>query len=141
MSEPNYIHVTLVVDPAFGLRTKVQAEIGPLWVIDSPENVSAIKELWAAGKSPFANAPTCFNARKGAPPEEAASDFIDTVDEHHPAWHSFEVIGVRFTPKLAEAMRQYGLGDARETQTGFIFTREGNWTERDAEGRRYSVVR
>jgi hypothetical protein len=118
-----YTHVTLVVDPEFGRRAKAQAEIGPLWVIQSPLNTEAIKELWAAGNLRFADAPTYFDAVPTRTPEDSAVNFIGTVDEHHPAWETFEIIGVRLSLRLLEAMEECGAGTTKETATGFIFTR------------------
>jgi hypothetical protein len=123
VSDASYTHVTLVVDPSFGQRAKARAELGPLWVIRSPDNVLAIEAIWASGKSPFVDAPTVFNAVPGRSSEDAAYWCIGTVHDHHPAWRTFEVIGVGLSDKLLHAMRECASGDAKETDEGFVFTR------------------
>jgi hypothetical protein len=126
LTEPNYTHVTLVVDPEFGERAKAQAKIGPLWVINSPRNVAAIEALWAAGSSPFRNAPTCFDAKPQTTAEDSAVDLIGTLDEHHPSWRTFEIIGAKLSPRLLQVLRECTPGTAEETAAGFIFTRRTN---------------
>lgn len=123
MPEANYTHVMLVVDPDFGERAKAHAGLYPLWVIQSPKNVAAIKALWDSGPSPFESAPTYFYAVEGRTPEDAAAIEIDVVDQHHRAWRTFEVIGTRLSEKLLAAMRECAPGSAVETPEGFIFTR------------------
>lgn len=123
MDYANYTHVTLVVDPRFGDRAKAQTEIGPLWVIESPENGAAIKALWAGRHLPCMNAPTIFHTIPGRSSEEAAALNIGTVDEHHPNWQTFEVIGVPLSQALLNAFHEFTSGTAQDTAEGFVFTR------------------
>jgi hypothetical protein len=118
-------HVTLVVDPEFGEQANGRARLGPLWVIASPKNTLVIKRLWASGERYDANSPATFDAVPGRSAEESAIAFIDTVDMHHPDWGSFEIIGVRLSPKLLSALLECANGSATETPTGFVFSREG----------------
>jgi hypothetical protein len=127
-SEAGAEHVTLVVDPEFGEQAKTRFTVGPLWVVDSPSNTAVIKELWAAGKRHDANYPTYFNAVAGRSPEDSAAALIDTVDQHHPNWQTFEVIGAEPTGRLLGVLREYGDGSAERTPTGFIFSRPSNVT-------------
>ncbi len=120
----NKVHVTLVVDPDFGQRAKAQSKVGPLWVVGSPANKRAIEELWATEVSPYANAPTYFAAVAGRSREEAAHISIGTVHDHHPDWQIFEVVGVGLSGLLLEELRGCAAGSAKETPTGFVFTRE-----------------
>ena len=117
------LHVTLVVDPEFGQRAKLQSRTGPVWVVDSPENTRAIRELWSTETSPYPNAPTCFDAVAGQSPEESAIAFIGTVHEHHPDWQIFEVIGAKLSEILLADLRECAPGWAEETPTGFVFFR------------------
>ena len=124
MAEIGYKHVTLVVDPEFGQRAKAQSMLGPLWVIQSPRNAPVIRELWATENFRFPDSPTLFDAVAGRSPEELAMEVIETVDEHHPAWQSFDIIGVRPSAKLLDALHRCATGSTKETRTGFIFSRE-----------------
>jgi hypothetical protein len=117
-------HVTLVVDPEYGERASARAKL-PLWVIASPKNTPVIERLWASGERYGANAPATFDAVSGRSAEDSAIAFIDTVDMHHPDWPSFEIVGVRSTPKLVNALLEYASGSAVETQTGLVFSRDG----------------
>jgi hypothetical protein len=126
MRAANYTHVTLVVDPNFGKRANAQASIGPLWVIESPSNRAAIEGLWNSGPSPFENAPTLFNAVSGRTPEDAAMWEISMVDDHHPEWRTFEVVGAGLSQKLIDALIQCAPGTAKETAEGFVFMRADN---------------
>jgi hypothetical protein len=124
MAEIGHNHVTLVVDLEFGQRAKAQSMLGPLWVIQSPQNTPIIRELWATENSRFPDSPTLFDAVAGRSPEESAVEFIETVDEHHPGWQTFEIIGVRPSAKLLDALHRCAMGSIRETRTGFIFSQE-----------------
>ncbi|MEI9886607.1 MAG: hypothetical protein WDN08_08920 [Rhizomicrobium sp.] len=124
MSEPIYTHVMLVVDPDFGQRAKNHAKLYPLWVIKSPRNTPVIEWLWANETSPWPSAPTVFDAVSGRTAEDSAVAFIGTVDDHHPDWQTFEVVGVPLSQKLLDAMHECASGSAAATATGFIFTRE-----------------
>lgn len=124
MTGSDYTHVTLVVDPRFGQKAKAQSELGPLWIIESPENTPVIEEIWANGKSLFADSPTYFEAAPGQSPEEAAALNIGAINEHHPNWQTLEVIGVELSDKLLGALTEYAVGTVNETKTGFVFRRE-----------------
>jgi hypothetical protein len=124
MSAANYTHVVLVVDPEFGRKAKRQAELGPLWVIKSPQNTSVIEELWAAGSSRFINSPACFDAVPGRSLEDSAEICIGTVHDHHPEWRVFEIVGTPPTERLLDALRECAAGSVRATATGFEFVRD-----------------
>lgn len=118
-------HVTLVVDPEYGERANASVKLGPLWVIASPKNSPVIERLWASGEQYDASSPTIFDAAAGKSAEESAIAFIRTVDTHHPDWGTFEIVGVRSSPKLVNVLLECASGSAVETQTGLIFSRDG----------------
>jgi hypothetical protein len=119
----NYAHVTLVVDPMFGRRAIKQAELGPLWVVDSPENTPVIKEIWAAGSARFADSPTFLTGYSDHTREETAIICVGTVHDHHPLWQAFEIIGTPVSPSLLNALKECANGSTRKTSDGFIFDR------------------
>lgn len=119
----DYTHVTLVVDPMFGRRAIKQAELGPLWVVDSPENTPVIREIWAAKNSRFVDSPTFLTGYSNHTREDAAIICVGTVHDHHPLWRTFEIIGTRESPGLIEALKECADGSTRKTSDGFIFDR------------------
>jgi hypothetical protein len=129
MSDTAGEHVTLVVDLEFGEQAKARARVGPLWVIDSPKNTPAIKELRTSDGKYDASSPTLFDAVPGRSPEDCAIVFIDTVDTHHPSWTTFEIVGAALSPRLLSALLEYAHGSAVETPTGLIFSRAKNSTQ------------
>jgi hypothetical protein len=98
--------------------------MGPFWVIQSPANTAAINALWATLHSRFADAPTYFDAAPGRTAEDSAEAFIGTVDEHHPYWRTFEIIGTPLSARLLAALRECAPGSAQETGEGFVFTKD-----------------
>ena len=117
-------HAVLVVDREYGEKAKARARLGPLWVIGSPTNIATIKELWAAGEVYDANSPTYFDDVSGGSLEESAVAFIGTVDVHHPAWTSFEIIGVRSSKALIDSLLECADGTMADTPTGLVFHRK-----------------
>jgi hypothetical protein len=97
-------HVTLVVEPDFSEHIRARAKLGPLWVIASPQNCPVIEEVWAAGEVYDINSPTYFDAVPGRSREDSALAFIGTVDAHHPDWTTFEIIGVRSSAAIVNAL-------------------------------------
>jgi hypothetical protein len=118
----DYSHVTLVVDPHYGARAMTKAEIGPLWVIDSPANTPVIKAIWSQGISKFSDSPTCF--RDYQDKEKSAAIAIGTLHDHHPEWKTFEVIGVEPRPGILDAFAECASGTHKLTSEGFIFERD-----------------
>jgi hypothetical protein len=126
MGCPDCTHVTLVVDPQFGQLGMAQAELGPLWMIDSSQNRPVIEELWSRRGSEPANSPTYFNAVPGRSAEESAIAFIGTIIDHHPDWRTLEVIGARPSALILDEFRQYAIGLIEETPRGFIFSKRSD---------------
>jgi hypothetical protein len=100
-----------------------QAELGPLWMIDSPQNTPVIKELRRRQGSTPSNAPASFNAVPGRSAEDSVIAFIGTVIDHHPGWQTFEVVGARPSLLILDEFRQYAIGSTEETLRGFIFSK------------------
>lgn len=118
-----YAHVTLVVDPIFGQRAIKHAELGPLWILDTPENKRAIEEIWAAKSSRFVDSPTLLTGYSDHTPEETARICVGTVHDHHPSWRTFEIIGAEESQSLIAALKECANGSSRKTREGFIFER------------------
>jgi hypothetical protein len=124
-----YSLVTLVMDPHFGAKAKAYAEIGPLWLIESVENKAIVEEIWAAGKTRFFAAPTYFD-RLFDPMDDVARELrvaqvIWAMDDHHPEWQKFEIIGHPLTDGVLKAFGECAPGYAETTSQGFVFHRTG----------------
>ena len=113
--------VTIVVDDAFGEKAADQAVLGPVWVVRSPINESAIERLRVQSTFPPDHL-TIFD--DVAPTDSLVYSMLDTVDEHHFGWTKLEVIGVPPSPALEKALGNYGPGDIQETANGFVFSRQ-----------------
>ena len=120
------MHVTLVFDRSYGAQALEQAERGALWLVRSPQNSAVIRELWARGPSPLPNSPTLFNEVHGELTQEDVAHMIVTVDEHHPGWQTFEVIGYQPTPFLLDTLQELAGSEGSvvsEDAAGFVFAR------------------
>jgi len=116
-------HVTLVVDPEFGEQAEAKSRLGPLWVVQSPTNIAAMLKIREAKEKPSDDL-TLFNNAAEKSPEELAAHFIGTLDEHHPKWQEFEVVGAQPSAQLLGVFKEYGAGSVKQTSKGFIFSRQ-----------------
>jgi hypothetical protein len=118
------LHVTLIVNPEFGEKAIAYAELGPIWVISSDVNQRVMRDLWAQPTGRPAEDLTLITATIGhSSPEDVAASFIGTIDEHHPDWTEFEVIGAAAAEEILGALREIAHGTIETTQYGFVFSR------------------
>jgi hypothetical protein len=119
------LHVTLVVDPNFGDRAAPLAEVGPLWMIDSPANRPVMEALWARAEGQPSNDLTLINAVRGRSAEDTVVESIGTADEHHPNWTVFEIVGITVTERILAMLSRLADGTVQNLPLGFIFSRTG----------------
>ncbi len=108
------LRVFVVLDPAFGSQVEAAASVGPVWMIDSDENRQAAKGLWASGRF----GPTGVTVFLPRPLPWLLPD----IDLHHPGWQELEFHGVTAVD-VRKALVQFGEGELRETEGGFLFSR------------------
>ena len=110
--------VSIALDPMFGRKAEAVALGGPIWMIKSEENSLVAQELWASGRFGITEVTgvTVFE------PQEL-SWLLPDVDLHHPDWRELEFYGVEPSPELRAILTQFGDGEIRITEHGFIFSR------------------
>lgn len=113
--------VAIILDRNYGGRLAKLAESQPVWAWDSPDNRAAAQGLWDAKLS--SGVVTIFTAAKAHSAEDAFVHILETVDQHHPKWLRFLVIGVEPSKAIKFALAEYGAGSVEETATGFVFER------------------
>lgn len=107
--------VTLILDETYGLRARDDAKRGAVWLIKSPENIEAAKELRrkVQGRSDNISLFDSF----GESAEQACLDIIPVIDLHHPELSELFVVGVALSPKLRKVLEKR---INQETVTGFV---------------------
>lgn len=119
MTGPN---IAVVLDPYFGSRLISLAQRLHVWACDSPENTPAVQAVWAMpGLSETGRGATRFG--KCQDPEAVLLSNLDTIDLHHPHWLVMEIYGLAVTPRVDQALRDFGVTGFRATTDGFIATR------------------
>lgn len=122
--------VIVVVDRDYGQRLLALPPDVPVWIVDTPNNVPAIKQRWV--ESPEGNHLTgvaSFKTSADRTPEQMFLEDFDTVDLHHgahsadPPYTVLEVIGVSATAAIKAELAKYGFQDYEVTEAGFIARR------------------
>ncbi len=112
------VGVTLILNGSYGDRANEDAKRGPVWLAESPENISAALEL-RRQYSDRGDYITVFKSGIGSE-EEICLDLISDIDLHHPDMNELTVIGAALTPRIRSAL---GSGNFNETERGFVFLR------------------
>lgn len=114
--------VAVVLEPHFGSRLMEMAQRLHVWVCVSSENQSAVQAVWAMpGLYEEGRGATIFGTADD--PEAIFLNELDTIDLHHPAWQIMEVYGLALTPKVQQALEEYGVVEFSHTTGGFLATR------------------
>ena len=75
--------VFVVVDREFGQRLTKLAEMGPVWVADTPVNRSVAREIWAAHPNrSHLEGVTAFKVTEGTSCEDMLLNEMDTIEIH-----------------------------------------------------------
>src|SRR5579859_6738140 len=118
--------VIVIVDPDFGKKLRKLEPGVAVWIIDTPENASIVRELWKERPSPsHLTGITTFCAEAKDSPEDTLINELDTIDLHHgkyssnPPYSKIEVIGANLSEKNRSALAQYGFQEFCLTPSGF----------------------
>ena len=125
MTQPYRVFV--VVDRDYGQRLALElAETGPVWIVDTPVNLSAAQEIWAVRPNrSHLESVTTFKVPQGASSEDMLINELDTIDLHHstysasPPYTVLDVIGTAITARLKAELGEFGFDDFEETVQGF----------------------
>lgn len=126
--------VAIVVDRAFGSRLAALASDRHVWIVESPVNSPAIRQVWdgpASGDEddPLGPGVTSFAAIDAETPEAMCARIADDVAEHHndashdPPWAEIGVIGVPLSPLLRQFFENIGGTVFHQTPDGFVCRR------------------
>jgi len=106
--------VRLVVDPAFGERLASLPLVGPIWVMDSPQNTPVAHRLWHASRPGDDLDLTTFKPGEGLAADEEAIRKLDDIEDHHagysqdPPYSVLEIIGCGASEQLVQALADFG---------------------------------
>jgi hypothetical protein len=129
MNEKPYgVHV--IVDPAFGERLREIPLDEPIWIVDTPTNRLAYEAVWRERKpESYLVGFSSFKVNPNEQPEDWLISILDTIDEHHgemshdPPWSRINVIGVRWTQRIAEELEVFGFTSHQDSPEGFTATK------------------
>ncbi len=109
--------VTLILDESYAFRAIDDAERGPVWLVKSPKNAKAAKELRRKFKE-CGDYITVFDSC-GESAEEVCLNVIPEIDLHHPELSELVVVGVSLTPRMRAV---FGKRINREIDDGFALS-------------------
>ncbi|MDQ2798978.1 MAG: hypothetical protein M3Y13_04970 [Armatimonadota bacterium] len=123
--------VGIVVNRNFGDQLLEIARRIHVWVCDTPVNRPVVERLSQMQQPGEWNewGATVFRVSDDDSPEDMVIGVLSAVDRHHdehshdPPWSQIEIYGVEPTPRLREALQEYGVDDFRETPGGFVCSR------------------
>ena len=133
--------VLVVLDPRFGERLRQAWQPGrPVWIVMSPCNEPAVRSLWASHPdTSHLTGISSFPFDPDAAPEEGFLDYLDTIDTHHgpyssdPPYTELEVIGVRLTSDVREALGELGFEEFSEQANGFVARRSEDEARKESD--------
>ena len=110
--------VTLILDESYAFRAIEDAKRGPVWLVKSPTNDGAAKELRRKYEG-CGDYITVFDSC-GLSAEEACLNVIPEVDLHHPELSVLIIVGVSLTPRMRTVLENRVI---RKTDDGFTLSR------------------
>lgn len=125
-SENTVPALMVVLDPVYGRRLRDLPSGKPMWVLMSPDNEPAIRAHWQ--DQPDVGhlwGVTAIMPQTDASPENELLYNLDTIDLHHgpystsTPYEELEVIGVRLSPAIRDALGELGFTKFDETGEGF----------------------
>jgi hypothetical protein len=121
--EPNET-VVLVLLPDYGVKLRELCARAGVWVVDSPLNRNAAREIWDRLESGQLSPMTVFDWGPDEAPAETVLRMLDTIEEHHPYCVKIEVIGANVCPRLSAALRARGYFYDKPTSDGFVVSKQ-----------------
>jgi hypothetical protein len=123
---PEPYRVFVVVDRGYGERLAELAQMGPVWIVDTPANRTVAQQIWAGNPNrSHLDGVTTFKFAEGSSSEDILVDELDTIDLHHgtysanPPYTVLEVIGTAISTRLKDELSQFGFDEFQETSQGF----------------------
>jgi hypothetical protein len=111
--------VAVVVDACFGEALEALSRLHHVWVVDSSQNRSVVRRIWAE-RAPSADVSlTIFDAVPGEPPETAVLRMLDMIELHHPHCTRYEILGAALGAELTEELEGLGYSDFGNIPNGF----------------------
>jgi hypothetical protein len=136
MASPYKVYV--IVDRQFGERLNELERGAPVWIVDSPSNMPAVRLLWQSRPSEsHLNGITSFVDSQSSTPEELFLDELDMIDLHHgahsaaPPYSVLQVIGVPLTARIKEELAKYGFREFQDNVAGFLAERQESSADSD----------
>ena len=118
--------VFVVVDRNYGPHLAELAEIGPVWIVDTPANRTAAQQIWAAHPNrSHLEGVTTFKFPDGRSPEDILINELDTIDLHHgiysanPPYTVIEVIGTKISDNVKSRFAEFGFDQFEPMPQGF----------------------
>jgi hypothetical protein len=111
--------IEVIVEPDYRGDLQALAKTRVVWIVDTPQNRSAIDASWEIG----AEANLCEINRFTEPKPDCEENLIDIVgmlDTHYHPFPSFIVHGAPPSASLPEALANWGFKVAEMTPDGFI---------------------
>jgi hypothetical protein len=122
--------VSVVLDGEFGSRISARLQAGPVWIVKTPTNLAATKEMWTLRpKQQHLEGVTVFDVKENSVPEDVFIGILDTVDLHHgiysadPPYTTIQVIGCLLNERIETTLGQLGFNDFFPMDSGFRGTR------------------
>jgi len=115
--------VLIIVDGEFGDQLSSVPLGSPIWIADSPTNLSITEELRRVGRGDTITTFRYDHRRSGS---ESFAAILPTVDLHHgslsqdPPYRRLEVVGARPNHAAKKALADNGFGLESITTQGFI---------------------
>ncbi|HSE15699.1 MAG TPA: hypothetical protein VLB46_01520 [Pyrinomonadaceae bacterium] len=118
--------VALVLDPDYGDKLRVLANMAHVWVVDTPPNRAVAAEYWSEHPTSGPESGiTIFKVSDVDSRFENCVNIIETIDLHHgpyssdPPYSVLEVIGLPLTDEAKAALEDLGFETFETTVEGF----------------------
>ena len=118
--------VFIVVDTNYSSSLVELLNVGPVRVIDTPENQKAVQTCRSEMHNTFQPDTLTTFRSTAISPEDCVIGILDTVDLHHgmysadTAYASLAIIGARPSTSVKEVLALYKLTKIAFTSTGFV---------------------
>ena len=119
------VRVTLILDPSYASRLKPLCMDGPIWIVNSSENFSAINQLRENDSYRDVQI-TNFSLKEGESLSHACERIIESLDQHYNEYAEdggyveLNVIGVTLNEVSTQPFSELGFTKFVQTDDGFI---------------------
>ncbi len=118
--------VFVVVGREYGARVAELTLKGPVWIVDTLANHTAVQKLWSEypGRSHLEGV-TTFKSADGCSPEDCLLSILDTIDLHHgvysadPPYTVLEIVGTPVSDRVRAELSEFGFNEFHGTNEGF----------------------